>query len=96
MANLNAEAPVVRIVDLDGLTVCMTNDGTVIVPVQWDYVAWTPTTEQFIGELKSRKFPDPVTAYTILLTGVVSPMTAEALDELQVNVVPKALPGPLN
>jgi hypothetical protein len=36
MANLNNTAPVARITHLEGLTVCQTNDGSVIVPIQWD------------------------------------------------------------
>ena len=53
MANLNNSAPVARITHLDGLTVCQTNDGTVVVPIQWDYVASTPMTERFIIALKA-------------------------------------------
>ena len=56
MAKLNNTAPVARITHLGGLTVCQTNDGTVVVPIQWDYVAWTPGVSQFITALKARKF----------------------------------------
>jgi len=42
MANLNNSTPVARITHLNGLTVCQTNDGVVVVPIQWDYAAWTP------------------------------------------------------
>ena len=37
----------------------------------------------------------PASGYSIILTGVVSPMTAEALAARGVNVKTKALPGPL-
>jgi len=59
MANLNESTPVVRITHLNGLTVCQTNDGTVVVPIQWDYAAWTPMTEKFITALKAWKFYHP-------------------------------------
>jgi hypothetical protein len=95
MANLNNSAPVARITHLNGLTVCQTNDGTVVVPIQWDYAAWTPMTEHFITALKAWKFTAPVSGYTVILTGVVSPMTAQALATRDVNVTTKALPGPL-
>jgi hypothetical protein len=36
MANLNNSTPVARITHLKGLTVCQTNNGTVVVPIQWD------------------------------------------------------------
>jgi hypothetical protein len=35
MAELNNTSPIARITHLDGLTVCQTNDGTVVVPIQW-------------------------------------------------------------
>jgi hypothetical protein len=52
-------------------------------------------TEQFITALKDRKFTPPTTGYSVILTGVVSPMTAQALAGRGVNVTTKALPGPL-
>jgi hypothetical protein len=95
MVNLNSMTPVARITHLSGLTVCQTNDGTVVVPIQWDYVAWTPMTERFIIALKAQKFTTPVSGYSVILTGVVSPMSAQALAARGVNVTTKALPGPL-
>ena len=52
-------------------------------------------TERFITALKAQKFTTPVSGYTVILTGVVSPMTAQALAARGVNVTTKALPGPL-
>jgi hypothetical protein len=95
MADLNKSAPVVRISRLNGLTVCQTKDGTVVVPIQWDYAVWTPMTEQFITALKDRKFTPQGTGYSVILTGVISPMTAQAMAARSVNVTTKALPGPL-
>jgi hypothetical protein len=95
MANLNNSTPVARITHLNGLTVCQTNDGAVVVPIQWDYAAWTPTTEHFIDALKAWKFTTPASGYTVILTGVVSPVAAHALAARRVNVTSKALPGPL-
>ena len=77
------------------VTVCETNDGTVVVPIQWDYAAWTPATERFITALKAQKFATSVSGYTVILTGIVSPMTAQALAERGVKVTSKALPSPL-
>ena len=56
MANLNKSKPVDRITELKGFTVCQTNDGGVVVPIQWDYVAWTPQTDRFVAALKAQKF----------------------------------------
>jgi hypothetical protein len=95
MANLNNSTPVARITHLNGLIVCQTNDGTVVVPIQWDYAAWTPMTEGFINALKGWKFASPVSGYTVILTGVVSSLTAQALAARDVKITTKALPGPL-
>jgi hypothetical protein len=66
-----------------------------IVPIQWDYVAWTPMAERFITALKAQKFDSPSSGYAVILTGVVSPLTAQALAARAVKVTTKALPGPL-
>ncbi|HEY5894904.1 MAG TPA: hypothetical protein VIT91_16915 [Chthoniobacterales bacterium] len=95
IANLNNTAPVARITHFEGLTVCQTNDGTVVVPIQWDYVAWTPGVAKFVTALKARKFSTPPTAYTLMINGVASPAATQALGGLGVNLVTKALPGPL-
>jgi hypothetical protein len=95
MANLNKSKPVVRITELKGLPVCQTNDGGVVVPIQWDYVAWTPQTDRFVAAIKAQKFSSPASSYSVNLTGVVSPLAAQALSARRVSVITKALPGPL-
>jgi hypothetical protein len=67
----------------------------VVVPIQWDYVAWTPMTERFITALKAQKFTTPASGYSVIVTGVVSPLTAQTLAAGGVNVTTKALPGSL-
>jgi hypothetical protein len=95
MANLNNTSPVARITHLNGLTVCQTNDGTVIVPIQWDYVAWTPMAERFITALEAAHFDARPTGYLVAITGVVSPMAGEALTARGVKFSEKQLPNPL-
>ncbi len=95
MANLDATSPVATISQLEGLTVCQTNDGTIVVPVQWDYLAWTPDTANFINALKTQKFPSPATGFTIMINGTASPLATQSLADLKVNLVTLALPGPL-
>jgi hypothetical protein len=95
MAELNNTAPIARISHLNGLTICQTNDGTVVVPIQWDYVSWTPMTERFITALKAAHFDSPATGYLVALTGVVSPMAGEALAARGIKVLEKQLPNPL-
>ncbi len=95
MANLNNTAPIARITHLNDLTVCQTNDGTVVVPIQWDYVAWTPMVERFITALKAAKFTTRPSGYLVAITGVVSPMAADALNARGIKFAEKQLPNPL-
>jgi hypothetical protein len=95
MAELSNTAPIARITHLNGLTVCQTNDGTVVVPIQWDYVAWTPMVERFITALKAANLGARATGYLVALTGVVSPMAAEALTTRGIKFLEKQLPNPL-
>jgi hypothetical protein len=95
MANLNNTAPIARITHLNGLTVCQIKDGTVVVPIQWDYVAWTPMVERFITALKAAKLGAPPTGYLVAITGVVSPMAGEALTARGIKFAEKQLPNPL-
>jgi hypothetical protein len=95
MANLNNVSAIARISHLHGLTVCQTQEGTVVVPIQWDYLAWTPRAESFITALKAAKFDPLPTGYLVALTGVVSPMAAEALTARGIKFAEKQLSNPL-
>ena len=95
MANLNNTSPVARITHLNGLTVCQTNDGTVVVPIQWDYVAWTPNGRAIHHGAQGHAFSTPATGYLVALTGVVSPMAGEALTARGIKFLEKQLPNPL-
>ena len=95
MAKLNNTSPVARITHLNGLTVCQTNDGTVVVPIQWDYVSWTPMAERFITALKAAHFDPRPSGYLVAITGVVSPMAGEALTARGIKFSEKQLPNPL-
>jgi hypothetical protein len=95
MANLNNSQPVVRITQLEELTVCLTKDGVLVIPIEWDYMAWTPGAASFLTALKAQKFGEPVSGYSLIITGAISPLAAQALSARGVNVTTKALPGPL-
>ena len=85
----------VRITQLEELTVCLTRDGVLVIPIQWDYVAWTPGTASFLTALKAQKFGEPVSGYSLIVTGATSPLADQALSARGVKVTTKALPGPL-
>jgi hypothetical protein len=50
---------------------------------------------RFITALKAQKFERPSSGYTVILTGVASPLTAQAFAARAVKLTTKALPGPL-
>ena len=73
----------------------MTSSLGVVVPIQWDYVAWTPQTARFVTALKSMPFGSAPASYSVVLTGVVSQMTAHNLTALGIRFAEKQLPSPL-
>ena len=95
MAMINATLPIVLISPIEGLPVCQAADGTVVVPLQWDYVAWTQGAASFVTALKAAQFAQPATGYLLAITGVVSPMAGEALGALGVRALQKQLMNPL-
>lgn len=95
MARLNTLQPITLIAQFNGLPVCQDTLGVVIVPIQWDYVSWTPNAAQFLAALKATKFPTPPTAYALVITGVVSPLSAQSLAAASVTVGQKQLVTPL-
>jgi hypothetical protein len=96
MALVNNSVPVTLITQINGLPVCQLSDGMVIVPIQWDYVAWTPAAGQFLTALQAATFPATPTGYAVILTGVVSPLSATTLAEAKIRVDQKQLATPLN
>ena len=95
MVKVNSYFPVARITRLGSLTVCQAQDGKVVVPIQWDYAAWTPLGDRFISALKAASFVPAPTGYVIMLTGDVSPVALQALTARGVAASVRALPGPL-
>jgi hypothetical protein len=95
MARVNVADPITGITLLNGLPVCVTAGGAVVVPLQWDYMAWTPMAAQFADQVKAMNFPRPPTGYNLLITGDISPMAEAALTARGIVFAEKQLPGPL-
>jgi hypothetical protein len=95
MAKVNAVSPIRQIFFIGEIPVCQSAAGVVVVPIQWDYVAWTPMAKKFADKVKAHKFSEPPTGYQLVLTGVVSPMAAERLAGMGIAVYQKQLPNPL-
>ncbi len=95
MVAIGKKSAITRIAHLNGLTLCRTIDGSLIVPVEWDYAAWTPAVDSFLTNLKAQKFATPVSGYAVYLTGAASPAALDAAKARAIEVTTKALPGPL-
>ncbi len=95
MALVNASAPISAITLVNGLPLCLTASGAVVVPLQWDYVAWTPMAAKFANTVKGLSFGTPPVSYNLVISGVVSPMAADELAKLGIGISQKQLPNPL-
>ncbi|MGH7936967.1 MAG: hypothetical protein ACREFG_00540 [Chthoniobacterales bacterium] len=71
----NGETPLTKIALIGDFPICIAKDGTVIVVLQWDYAAWTPTAERFVESVQAAQ-NNPNASYLVALSGVVSPRLA--------------------
>ncbi|WP_038168263.1 hypothetical protein [Verrucomicrobium sp. BvORR106] len=96
MAQIHSGTPLATIYTSQDLPVCHAKDGTVIVPLEWDYASWTQNAANFLEHLRTANFRGaPVTGHRLVITGVASPRVREELARQQVALVEKALPSPL-
>jgi hypothetical protein len=81
---------------LQDLPVCFARDGTLIVPLEWDYACWTQNASEFIQRVRLANYRGAkVAGLRVVITGVASPRLKEELAKQQVVLIEKALPGPL-
>lgn len=95
LAGLNVVTPVTLVTNLHGFPICQLQGGTVVVPLAWDYVIWTPSTEKFLAALQAQQMPNPPNGYAVVVSGVLSPTSTEALRMRGVKFSQMVLPGPL-
>jgi hypothetical protein len=88
--------PIATIYTLNDLPVCLGRDGTLIVPLEWDYACWTQGASEFMQRVRFANYRGAkVTGQRVVITGVASPRLKEELAKLQVVLIERALPGPL-
>lgn len=96
MAKIHAEQPLARIGSMRGFPIALAADGTLIVPIEWDYASWTKPAAEFARTLQTIPWGEQkITARRVIITGVASPKAKQQLAALGIQVVEKALPGPL-
>ncbi|RBP35349.1 hypothetical protein DES53_12216 [Roseimicrobium gellanilyticum] len=96
MALQHKTTPIATIYTLNDLPVCFARDGTLIVPLEWDYACWTQGASDFLQRVRLANYRGAkVTGHRVVITGVASPKLKEELAKQQVVLIEKALPGPL-
>jgi hypothetical protein len=96
MALQNQTTPIATIYTLNDLPVCFGRDGTLIVPLEWDYACWTQGASDFLQRVRLASYRGAkATGHRVVITGVASPRLKEELAKQQVVLIEKALPGPL-
>jgi len=94
MSKLHKEKkPLARIALIGDFPICIAKDGTVIVALQWDYAAWTPTADKFSQAVQAQAKPDG--ACLVAITGTVSPRLRQELEARHFQVEDRLVPGPL-
>lgn len=79
-----------------GLPLALARDGTLLVPLEWDYAAWTPAAADFISAIQAGRIGDRTfKGFHVYLTGVASEATKTALAASGIALTERALPGPL-
>jgi hypothetical protein len=96
MSQINQQTPLTRLTMLEDFPICVAKDGTIILAVQWDYAAWTPgaawltkQVEDLAGHSGEKK------AMTIVLSGQMSPLLQQELQNRGFTIQDKASKGPL-
>ena len=87
------EIPLARITAVGDFPICIAKDGTVVVALQWDYAAWTPTAERFAHTLQIQGKTG--SSYLVAISGVVSPRLRQELAAHHFRVEDRLSPGPL-
>jgi hypothetical protein len=96
MDQINQKTPIARIVMLRNFPVCVAKDGTTIVALQWDYGAWTAGAASFVGDVQKLAGKSGQNAHiSVDLSGEVSPLLREELQNLGITVQDRLVPGPL-
>ncbi len=94
MSKLHKEKkPLARIALIGDFPFCIAKDGTVIVALQWDYAAWTPTADKFAQALKAQAKPDATCL--VAISGTVSARLRQELEARHFQVEDRLAPGPL-
>ena len=96
MSKIHKDRPIARLAMIGDFPICIAKDGTIIVALQWDYAAWTPTAAAF-AEKVQRSGDEGGTHKPVLvaLSGQASPRLQEELHSRGFTLRDRLSPGPL-
>jgi hypothetical protein len=90
------DVPLARITAIGGFPVCTAKDGSVVVALQWDYAAWTPTAAAFAAKVQRPGGEGGADKPTLVaLSGQASPRLQEELHSRGFTLRDHLNPGPL-
>ncbi len=96
MNQINEKTPIARIVMLNDFSICVANDGTIIVAFQWDYAAWTSGAAAFTSDVQKLAAQSGKNrSVFVALSGQVSPRLRQELETRGFTVHDRLVPGPL-
>jgi hypothetical protein len=91
-----SDVPLARITAIGGFPVCVAKDGSVVVALQWDYAAWTPTAAAFAEKLQRLGGESGAHKRVLVaISGQSSPRLQEELQSRGFTLRDRLNPGPL-
>lgn len=95
MSKMHAEKPLALIVMLGDFPVCVAQDGTVVLALQWDYAAWTSAAAAFTGQIQELAQKSGNNGVLVALSGQASPRLKQELEARHFTIRDRSSPGPL-
>ncbi len=96
LAAINRSQPIASVFSYRRAPLAMNQHGALIIPLEWDYAAWTKESAGFLDVVRSGHIAGhQFTSVQLYLTGVASPTLKSVLAVNQIALAEKSLPGPL-
>jgi len=96
MSQINEQTPLAKLTSLGDFPICVAQDGTIVLAVQWDYAAWTPGAASLAKQVEDlASHSGEKKPITIVLSGQMSPLLQQELQNRGFTIQDKASKGPL-
>ncbi len=96
MSQINQQTPLARLSLLGDFPICVAQDGTIVLAVQWDYAAWTPGAAWLAKQVEDMaSHSGEKKGVIIVLSGQISPRLQQELQNRGFTIEEKASKGPL-